>query len=94
MYSEMHGSWLSCLQSCEGCWVPVSGPSFPGNWMCPTLPLLPPRELPRCKDPWWHGAKAFGALYALHMQLPSLRGRPESTLRGEAKALLLLGHCC
>lgn len=37
MYSEMHGSWLSCLQSREGCWVPVSGPSFPGNWMCPTI---------------------------------------------------------
>lgn len=29
-----------------------------------------------------------------HMQLPSLRGRLESTLRGEAKALPLLGHGC
>lgn len=39
--------------------------SFPGNWMCPTLPLLPPRELPRCKDPWWQGGKAFRALCPL-----------------------------
>lgn len=94
MYLEMHSSWLSHLQTYEEFWVPVPGLCFPGNWMCPTLPLLlPPRELPRCQDPRWQGGKALRALCPspkLHTQLPSLRGRLESTLRGEGKALPLL----
>lgn len=30
IYSEMHGSWLSCLQTYEGCWVPVSASQATG----------------------------------------------------------------
>lgn len=95
MYLEMHGSWLSCLQTYDRCWVLVSGPSFPGNWMCPILPRLPPESS--------LGAKLMvagreGTQSTLpsppHMQLPSFTGRLESTLRGEAKALALLGHGC
>lgn len=32
---------LSGLQTYERFLVSISGLSFPGNWMCPTLPLLP-----------------------------------------------------
>lgn len=54
MYLEMHSSWLSRLQTYEGCWVPVSGPASPATGCVPLYHCCQPESSPGAKT---HGGR-------------------------------------